>query len=110
MEEIGRVRTGAGDTVSEVDLSEPRDVRAYLEPGAGISASWPVPILVHFGDADFVRRYATFLENIPQWIQTAGRIESIDLRFERQAVVNPDQRSSAAPRSAAEATTARKQH
>lgn len=99
--EIELARSGASETVSEVDLSDPRDLRASLEPGAGIAVTWDAPILVHFGDGDFLRKYAVFMENIPQWLQSAGRIESIDLRFERQAVVNPEKRVAASPAPAA---------
>jgi len=30
------------------------------------------------------------LDNIAQWRATAGRVESVDLRFSREAIVNPD--------------------
>jgi hypothetical protein len=48
------------------------------------------PLLVHFGDSDFEGKYRTLLENIAQWRATAGRVESVDLRFSREAVVNPE--------------------
>ena len=46
--------------------------------------------LVHFGDSDFEAKYQTLIENIGQWRAKAGRVESVDLRFSREAVVNPD--------------------
>jgi hypothetical protein len=36
-----------------------------------------------------------FLENIAQWRATVGRVESVDLRFSRQVVVNPETNVSA---------------
>ena len=47
-------------------------------------------ILVHFGDSDFGAKYQSLVDNIAQWRATAGRVESVDLRFGREAVVNPD--------------------
>ena len=60
---------------------------AFGSPAAGnISA----PILVHFGDGDFAGKYQTLIENIAQWQATAGNIRTVDLRFNREAVVNSD--------------------
>ena len=53
------------------------------------------PLLVHFGDSDFEGKYRTLLDNIGQWRATAGRVESVDLRFSREAVVNPENMSAA---------------
>jgi hypothetical protein len=30
------------------------------------------------------------LRNLAEWRASAGRVESVDLRFERQVVVNPE--------------------
>jgi hypothetical protein len=46
--------------------------------------------VVHFGDSDFSGKYQTLIEDIGQWRAKAGRIESVDLRFSREAVVNQD--------------------
>ena len=50
------------------------------------------PVLVHFGDSDFEAKYRTLLENIGQWRATTGRVESVDLRFNRKRSVNPGYR------------------
>ncbi len=93
LKEIELVRPGAGELVSEVDLSDPQDVRAVLvgktEKGSA-GASDAGPVLVHFGDTGFVNKFRLFTENISQWRQNAGRVESVDLRFARQVVVNPE--------------------
>jgi cell division protein FtsQ len=54
------------------------------------------PILVHFGDSDFANRYRLLAENIDQWRAASGRVDSVDLRFARQVVVNPETRTVAA--------------
>jgi hypothetical protein len=83
-----------------VDLSDAEDLRVTLTglpggslPGGVTSGDWgqtETPLLVHFGDSDFEGKYRTLLENIGQWRATAGRVESVDLRFSREAVVNPE--------------------
>ena len=57
------------------------------------SESWgdaDAPILVHFGDSDFEAKYQTLIDKMAQWRATAGRVESVDLRFNGEAVVNSD--------------------
>jgi cell division protein FtsQ len=85
-QQIESARAGALDQVSEVDLSDGHDVRATLTGLGGSDA----PVLVHFGDADFAGKYQTLVEDIGQWRAKAGPIESVDLRFNREAVVNQD--------------------
>ena len=99
----------AMDQVSEVDLSDGHDLRATITGLQGASASGvsfsggssvdsaeaDSPILVHFGDDDFGAKYQSLIENIGQWRATVGRVESVDLRFVKEAVVNPDTASEA---------------
>jgi len=101
-QQVASARAGAMEQVSEVDLSDEHDLRATLSglqgievsPGLeGTSEAWgqaDAPILVHFGDTDFEGKYQTLIENIGQWRAATGRVESIDLRFSREAIVNPD--------------------
>jgi cell division protein FtsQ len=109
VQQIESAHPGAAEQVSEVDLSDGNDVRATitgLQPlGANGGASpadtdgWgqaDAPVVVHFGDSDFAAKYQTLIEDIGQWRATTGRVESIDLRFGGEAVVNPD--TSATPK------------
>ncbi len=95
MKEIELARPGADDHVSEVDLSDAADIRATLT-GLGAGPGNTSPILVHFGDSDFANRYHLLAENIGQWRASAGRVDSMDLRFARQVVVNPESKTVAA--------------
>lgn len=88
MKEIELAHPGAGEQVSEVDFSDPQDVRAMLAGLQGLEGQYP--IWVHFGNSDFVNKYRLLAENIAQWRASAGRVESVDLRFARQVVVNPE--------------------
>jgi cell division protein FtsQ len=104
MHELETARAGAVEEVSEVDLADLHDLRATLDglqtgstPSAsaasGSSEAWGDtndPILVHFGEADFESKYQTLIDKLRQWRATAGRIQSVDLRFDGQAVVNSD--------------------
>jgi len=89
MREIELTQPGADDHVSEVDLSDPADLRATLT-GLGPAPGNASPVLVHFGNSDFGNRYHLLSENIAQWRASAGSVESVDLRFARQVVVNPE--------------------
>jgi cell division protein FtsQ len=98
MKEIEQGQPGADDRISEVDLSDATDVRATLTGlgASGAAAGNASPILVHFGDSDFANRYHLLAENVDQWRASAGRVDSVDLRFARQVVVNPEARTVAA--------------
>ena len=101
-QQVASSRAGALEQVSQVDLSDEHDLRATLSGLQGIDVSATpegaseglgqvdAPILVHFGDTDFEGKYQTLIENIGQWRAATGRVESIDLRFGREAIVNPD--------------------
>jgi cell division protein FtsQ len=94
-QQVEQSRSRAIQQVSEVDLSDSSDVVARvtgLQPADSADQSWGAeqPVMVHFGDGDFEARFRTLLDNIGQWRATAGRVESVDLRFSREAIVNPD--------------------
>jgi cell division protein FtsQ len=92
-QQIESARAGALDQVSEVDLSDDNDVRATLTGLGGTDTtgnSVDAPVLVHFGDSDFASKYQTLVGDIGQWRAKAGPVESVDLRFNREAVVNQD--------------------
>ena len=95
MRDIEQAMPGADDRISEVDLSDATDIRATLT-GLGAASDKASPILVHFGDSDFANRYHLLAENIDQWRANTGRVDSVDLRFARQVVVNPETRTVAA--------------
>jgi cell division protein FtsQ len=88
LKDIELVRPGSSDRVSELDLGNPRDLRAVLTRlGSGDAAQ---AVTVHFGQNDFTGKYRMLVENFAQWQANAGRVQSIDLQYSRQVVVNPD--------------------
>lgn len=82
------VKPGSSDTVSELDLSNLRDLRVVLSGLGGAADAHAVT--VHFGQDDFTGKYRTLVENFAQWQASSGTVHSIDLRYSRQVVVNPD--------------------
>jgi cell division protein FtsQ len=93
LQDVERARVGAGQQVSEVDLGDRVDLRVTLERLSAGSVTDPAaagPLVVHFGNGDFQNKYRVLLENIGQWRATAGRVDSVDLRFNGQVVVNPE--------------------
>src|SRR5262249_20001979 len=92
MAEIERERPGAGDHVSEVDLSDAQDIRALLT-GLGNVEVKQDPVSVHFGNSHFAGRYRLLLQYLDQWRQSSGGLDSVDLRFSGQVVINPERNS-----------------
>jgi cell division protein FtsQ len=68
------------EKLSEVDLSNPEDVKALIPEG-------PTDILVHFGDSDFLSRYQKFEQHLPEWRNQYPHLASVDMRYERQVVL-----------------------
>ena len=93
MNDIDLVRSGSSDRVSEVDLANPKDLRAVMTGIA--SASDPQAVTIHFGAGDFTGKYRMVAENLAQWQASNGRVHSIDLQYAKQVVLNPD--TSSAP-------------
>ncbi len=72
------------EKLSEVDLSNPEDVKALIPEGNnGISTD----ILVHFGDTDFLARYMRFQSHLREWLADHPKLASVDMRYQRQVVL-----------------------
>jgi cell division protein FtsQ len=89
-QELKAQDNGAGWLVSEVDLSDEGDLKALLVQGQDT-------ILVHFGNEDFGERFRTFLALLPEVKRTTPAIDSVDLRYRGQVVVNPKDVKAALP-------------
>lgn len=73
----------ASAAFSEVNLSDPGDIRVRVSlPGSG-------SVLVALGDRNFGPRYQLFQSQIASWRQKYPRLQSVDLRFDGQAIVDP---------------------
>jgi len=69
--------------LSEVDISDQDDVKVLANDPAGA-------VLIHLGSADFLSRYKIYVSHVQGWRQQFEKLESVDLRYERQIIVNPD--------------------
>ena len=72
--DLDHVQPHASAQVSEIDLSDPDDLRATLSDGGS-------DLLVHFGADDFAARYQMYLTHIAEWHAHYPRLSGIDLRF-----------------------------
>jgi cell division protein FtsQ len=69
--------------LSEVDLSDPEDVKILASDASG-------EVLVHLGSGNYLQRYKTYVTHVLQWRQQFDKLESVDLRYDGQIIVNPD--------------------
>lgn len=93
--------------LSEVDLTDPEDVRATFTGGTRQP-------LVHFGDRDFLPRYRAYQAHLTEWLQQYPQLRSVDMRYGRQIVLDTGATAGsaqplaaappAAPRAVADAT------
>ena len=69
--------------LSEVDLTDPDDVKVLANNRDG-------EVLVHLGSANYLERYKIYVGHVQEWRQQFSKLESVDLRYDRQIIVNPD--------------------
>jgi cell division protein FtsQ len=74
--------------LSEVDLTDAEDVKVLTNDPAG-------EVLVHLGSANFLDRFRIYVAHLREWRQQFSKLESVDLRYDQQIIVNPDLRGAA---------------
>ena len=77
--------TGAhhSQDLSEVDLSDLENLKVRVNDPAG-------DVLVELGSSDFLKRYQTYVSHVQEWRQQFQKLESVNLRYDNQVIVNPD--------------------
>jgi cell division protein FtsQ len=68
------------EQISEIDLTDPEDARVLM-PEQGDD------ILAHFGDDRFLERYQRYKAHIAEWRQQYPKLAAVDLRYDRQVVL-----------------------
>ncbi len=68
--------------LSEVDLSDLEDVKVRVNDPSG-------EVLVHLGASEYLKRYKIYVSHAREWRQQFDKLESVDLRYENQIIVNP---------------------
>src|SRR5579864_6548254 len=69
--------------LSEVDLSDLENLKVRVNDPAG-------DVLVELGSSDYLRRYKTYVSHVQEWRQQFQKLESVNLRYDNQVIVNPD--------------------
>src|SRR5271170_1737116 len=69
--------------LSEVDLSDAEDVKVLASDPQG-------EVLIHLGSSNYLERYKVYVSHVREWRQQFDKLESVDLRYDRQIIVNPD--------------------
>ena len=80
MADLGTAGPKVTQSLSEVDVTNPEDVKALIAGGGS-------DILVHFGDENFLSRYRAFEQHLPEWRAQYPKLASADMRYERQVVL-----------------------
>ena len=76
--------------LSDVDLSDPDDVKATVSDPQGA-------VLVHLGSSNFLERFQVYVSHVQEWRTQFHPLKSVDLRYQHQVIVNPDEVSVSAP-------------
>ncbi len=69
--------------LSEVDVSDPDDVKVTVSDPKGA-------VLVHLRSPNFLAPFQLYMAHVQEWRSQYSPLDSLDLRFEGQAIVNPD--------------------
>ncbi|MGB9235548.1 MAG: FtsQ-type POTRA domain-containing protein, partial [Terriglobales bacterium] len=69
--------------ISEVDLTDPEDVKVMSADSTG-------GVLVHLGNNNYLQRYKVYVTHVEAWRQQFEKLDSVDLRYDGQIIVNPD--------------------
>jgi hypothetical protein len=90
MRQVGEEISHSGWTVSEADLADGDDLKALIVQGRET-------LQVHFGHEDFLEHFHRFLTVLPELRKSHAPLDSVDLRYRNQVVVNPQGRTPASP-------------
>jgi cell division protein FtsQ len=85
--------------LSEVDLSDLENLKVRVNDPAG-------DVQVELGASDYLKRYKTYVTHVQEWRQQFQKLESVNLRYDNQVIVNPDMEGK--PRQAALSAAAAK--
>ena len=69
--------------LSEVDLSDLENLKVRVNDPHG-------DVLVELGASDYLKRYKTYVSHVQEWRQQFQKLESVNLRYDNQVIVNPD--------------------
>jgi cell division protein FtsQ len=86
-DELVRELDGGGarysQDLSEVDVSDLDNLKVRINDPAG-------DVLVELGSSDYLKRYKTFISHVQEWRHQFQKLESVNLRYDNQVIVNPE--------------------
>jgi len=83
VEELDSTGARYSQDLSEVDLSDLENLKVRVNDPGG-------DVLVELGSSDYLKRYKTFVSHVQEWRQQFQKLESVNLRYDNQVIVNPD--------------------
>jgi len=78
--------------LSDVDLNDPDDVKVTVADPQGA-------VLVHLGSSSFLERFQIYRAHVQEWRTQFQPLKSVDLRYQHQVIVNPDEVGGVPPQS-----------
>lgn len=69
--------------LSEIDLSDLDNIKVRVNDPQG-------DVQVELGSAEFLKRYKTYVSHVQEWRQQFQKLESVNLRYDNQVIVNPE--------------------
>jgi cell division protein FtsQ len=69
--------------LSEIDLTDLDNLKVRVNDPQG-------DVLVELGSYDYLKRYRTYVTHVQEWRQQFQKLESVNLRYDNQVIVNPD--------------------
>jgi cell division protein FtsQ len=69
--------------LSEIDVSDLENLKVRVNDPQG-------DVLVELGSGDYLKRYQTYVSHVREWRQQFQKLESVNLRYDNQVIVNPD--------------------
>jgi cell division protein FtsQ len=69
--------------LSEIDLSDLENLKVRANDPKG-------DVLVELGSSEYLRRYQTYVSHVQEWRQQFQKLESVNLRYDNQVIVNPE--------------------
>ena len=79
--------------LSDIDLSDPDDVKATVTDPHGA-------VLVHLGSSNFLEHFKVYVAHVQEWRTQFHHLESVNLRYDHQVIVNPDSAAAEASQTA----------
>ena len=76
--------------LSEVDVSDLENLRVRVNDPRG-------DVLVELGSSDCLKRYKTYVSHVQEWRQQFQKLESVNLRYDNQVIVNPEREGKTRP-------------